>query len=590
MLTVCCRLVVVFVVLDLAVSARLEAQQPPSQPRSSPPATGTARIQGRVVNADTGTAVRMATIRLTSPDMAGAATTSDGDGRFEFTDLPAGRYTIRVAKGGFTTTVFGQPASGSGGQAAGGSPAIVLQGGQRYDRGELRLPRGGVITGRVLDAFGDPVTEAGVSAYRAEYIQPGLRRLSAGRAVQTNDLGDFRIYGLEPGKYYVGASLRALPPTMPGDSGSAPPRVVASREGVATTFFPGTAIASDARLLTVEAGKETTSVDIVLQSVRLSRVSGSVVDSRGRPSPDVIVWLNPARADGALVPSGGGFDAVEVDAAGHFSLPNIAPGDYRLDVQSKARMEGIAKSGSTGLAGPGPLTEFASVPITVSGDDLDSLQVQTTLGARLSGRLVFEGAASPPAAQAKTMVTALPLLQSTGLSATLLVAGAPIQPDGTFEVRGVMGTRLVRVNGLPAGTALKSVRANGLDVTDEGLEIGQADVGDVEVVVTTTPAKISGSVTDVAGVPERDYVVVVFSQDRRRWTAPLNRFVVLARPSPDGTFSVPALPAGNYLAVALPSAESGEWAEPDNLERLRAKATPFALGERESKTLVLVRR
>jgi hypothetical protein len=568
----------------------IEARQTPAQPRSSPPPTGTARIQGRVVNADTGTAVRMATIRLTSPDMAGAATTTDGDGRFEFADLPAGRFTIRVAKGGFATTVFGQPAGGSGGQPAGGPAAIVLQGGQRYDRGELRLPRGGVITGRVLDAFGDPVTEAGVSAYRAEYIQPGVRRLSASRAAPTNDLGDFRIYGLAPGKYYVGASLRALPPIMPGDSGTAPARVVPSSEGVATTFFPGTAIAADARLLTVEAGKETTSVDIVLQSVRLARVSGSVVDSRGRPSPDVIVWLNPARADGALVPSGGAFDAVDVDAAGHFSLPNIAPGDYRLDVQAKARLEGIAKSGSTGLGGPGPLTEFASMPLTVSGDNLDSLQVQTTLGFRLSGRLVVEGGGTPPVVPGKIGVAVLPVLQSTGLSSTLLATSAPVQPDGTFDVLGVIGPRLVRVNGLPAGMVLKSVRANGVDVTDDGLEIGQADVSDVEVVVTTTPAKITGSVTDSAGTPERDYVVVVFPADKRRWTAPMNRFVVLARPGADGAFTVAALPAGNYFAVPLLSAEAGEWAEPDKLERLRAKATPFTLADRETKTMVLVRR
>ena len=190
----------------------------------------------------------------------------------------------------------------------------------------------------------------------------------------------------------------------------------------------------------------------------------------------------------------------------------------------------------------------------------------------------------------KVSVAALPLLQSTGLSSTLLAASAPVQPDGTFEVRSVTGVRLVRVNGLPAGTALKSVRANGMDVTDEGLELGQADVSDVEVVVTATPAKVTGSVTDSAGTPERDYVVVAFSDDRRRWTAPLNRFVVLAKPSADGTFNVPALPAGNYLAVALRSADAGEWAEPDNLDRLRAKATPFTLGERESKTLVLVRR
>jgi hypothetical protein len=110
------------------------------------------------------------------------------------------------------------------------------------------------------------------------------------------------------------------------------------------------------------------------------------------------------------------------------------------------------------------------------------------------------------------------------------------------------------------------------------------------IIVTTAPATITGSVTDSAGTPERDYVVVVFPADKRRWTAPMNRRVVLARPGADGAFTVTALPAGDYFAVPLASAEAGEWAEPDNLDRLRAKATPFTLSERESRTLVLVRR
>ena len=562
----------------------IDPQQPPAPTRPSQPATGTARIQGRVVNADTGAVVRMATIRLTSPDMAGATTSTDTNGRFEFTELPAGRYSIRVSKGGFATTVFGPPAGASG--------SIVLQEGQRYDRGDLRLPRGGVLTGRVLDAFGEPVTEAGVNAFRAEHIQPGVRRLSASRGVQTNDLGDFRIYGLAPGKYYVGASLRAVPPVMLGEGGGAPPRIVPSSDGVATTFFPGTAIASDARLLTVEAGKETPGVDIVLQTVRLARLSGTVVDSRGRPSPNVIVWLNAARGDGALIPSGGAFDVVEVDAGGRFSLPNIAPGDYRLDVVSKTRLEAIANSGSTGvgISGSGPVQEFASVPVTVNGENLDGMMVQTTAGVRMTGRLRVEGESFSPDVLAKVNVNVSPLLQGTGISGTLLVAGGQTQPDGTFEVRGMTGSRLVRVYGLPSSAALKSVRANGIDITDDGLEIGQADVSDVEIVVTTTPTKVTGSVTDGAGTAVRDYVVVIFPEDKRRWTAPMNRFVVSAKPGADGAFTVTALPPGNYLAVALLSADAGEWAEPDNLDRLRAKATPFTLADRENKNLVLVRR
>jgi hypothetical protein len=208
----------------------------------------------------------------------------------------------------------------------------------------------------------------------------------------------------------------------------------------------------------------------------------------------------------------------------------------------------------------------------------------------MTGRLTVDGNNPSPSLLARMSVNAYPVLQGTGVSASLLSSSSRVQPDGSFEVRGMTGTRLVRVSGLPAGMALKSVRAQGMDVTDDGLEIGQADVGDVEVVVTAAPTKVTGAVTDGTGTAQGDYVVVIFPDDKRRWTAPMNRFVLLARPGADGAFTVTALPPGTYLAVALASADAGEWAEPDNLDRLRATAMSFTLADRESKTLTLVRR
>lgn len=165
-----------------------------------------------------------------------------------------------------------------------------------------------------------------------------------------------------------------------------------------------------------------------------------------------------------------------------------------------------------------------------------------------------------------------------------------VAPDGSFIVRGLIGTRLVRIGGLPSSLALKSVRAHGIDVTDDGLQITQGDVANVEIILTATPTLVTGSVSDRSGTPVREYAVVVFADDSRRWTAPFNRFVTVARPTADGRFTVRALPAGNYLAVAMETLVEGEWAEPENLERLRAHATRFSLADGETRTLTLVRR
>jgi hypothetical protein len=553
------------------------AAQPAHTNPPGVPASGTGQIRGRIVAADTGAPVRFATVSLLSPRTGGWTTTTDASGRFEFSELPAGTFSIRAAKGGFVQTFFG-PAG-----------TIVLKDGQRFDAQDFRLARGGVITGRVVDASGEPVVEAHVSAFRSEYIQPGVRRLSTTRGFQTNDLGEFRVYGLAPGKYYVGASLRPMPGAA-GEPGAPPSRIVATSQGVATTFFPGTATASDARVVVVAAGKETPGVEFGLLAVPLARVSGTVVDSRGRSAPNVVVMLNPARADGALIPTGGFFNMVEADASGRFTLPNVAPGDYRIDVESKKRLENIANTGGVGRPMEGELDEFASMPIAVGGENLEAVTVQTSIGSQMTGRVQVEGGSLSADALARLSISASPVMQGTGLSATLQHAFGKVNvADGTFAVRGLTGRRLVRVNGLPAGFVLKSVSANGVDVTDEGVDIG-ADVTGVEIAITGKPTTVTGDVTDANRKPVKDYALVIFAADARRWTAPLNRFVTAVRPNETGSFTVTALPAGDYLAAVVDSLNAGQWADPDNLERLRATATPFSLSDGEAKTLPLIRR
>jgi hypothetical protein len=279
----------------------------------------------------------------------------------------------------------------------------------------------------------------------------------------------------------------------------------------------------------------------------------------------------------------------EVDAGGRFTLSNVAPGDYRLDVESKQRLENLARAGGVGRPTAGDVDEFASMPITVTGESLDSLMVQTTSGFQMTGRIAVEGGTLSADALATLRVTVAPVMQGTGISATLQGASGNVSAEGTFLVRGLIGTRLVRVYGLPSGFALKSVHANGMDVTDAGVEI-RADVADVEAVVTAKPTTLTGNVTDGTRQPVRDYVVVIFAADGHRWTAPLNRFVTAARPGEAGTFMVTALPAGEYLAAVLDALDAGEWADPENLERLRSKATAFSLTEGETKRLTLIRR
>jgi hypothetical protein len=138
---------------------------------------------------------------------------------------------------------------------------------------------------------------------------------------------------------------------------------------------------------------------------------------------------------------------------------------------------------------------------------------------------------------------------------------------------------------------LKSVTANGADVTDTGLELkaGEA-VSGLEVVVTSKVTEASGTVKGSNGQPVKDYTVVVFSDEAARWAMPFSRYVMSARPNQEGRFQIKSLPPGAYYVVATEYIAQGEWGDPEVLERLKGKAARFSLDDGESKTLDLTLR
>jgi hypothetical protein len=538
--------------------------------------SGSGRITGRVVASDTVAIVRGATVTLLGQNAATWSGKTDAEGRFSFGSLPAGSFRVRVAKAGFVTTTFGLD-----GRQAG---PIALGVGQVIDRGDLALPRGGVITGRLFDEFGEPAAGVNVQALRSSYLSPGERRLQHEGSAQTNDLGDYRIFGLKPGQYFVAASLRQMQFGV-AEAGTPAPQFAASSQGSAPTFYPGTANGGDARSVDVSAGRETSGIDVSLLAVALARVSGTVVDSTGKPAAGMFVWLNTERSDGGLFAA---TLTADIDAAGRFTVPNVAPGNYRVDVVSIARMEAIATSGSGGIGQSldGQARESASVPISINGQDVEGLAIQTGPGARLTGAVTIDGKPASGTDLSKASVSLL--APRTGISATLQAAYAPIKPDGTFSIASSAGLRMPRLSGLPVGLWLKSVVARGIDVTDAGFEIGNEDIPNIQIELTSSPARVKGAAKDATGAPVKQFVAVIFAEEARVWGTMMNRRVVSARAAEDGTFVIANLPAGSYFAIALDQVTDGEWAEPANLEKLKTKATSFKISDGELKELSLV--
>jgi len=532
-------------VVFLSAAVTIGAQQgPPRDARSQKPTTGI--IRGRVVAADTGMPLRRARVTVSAPELSTQrAAETDLEGRYGFTELPAGRYRVRAAKGLFVPIEYGQRLAFEGGRT------IDLADDATLDKIDLALPRGGVISGQVVDDLGEPVAWARVSAMRSRYEQGKRKLLPVGRPVVTNDLGQYRLYGLPPGSYAVGSV----------------PEPTASDDGYpfAPAYYPGTQNPAHAQRVSVRVGQERGGVDFVQPPGRLVTVSGTVIDSRGRSVAGASVGLVDVGA-GSMLSS-------RVNPDGTFAVSNIAPGDYGVAVRLQDPVTGIL--------------DMIMVPVTVLGEDVAGLVLPVVPGSRITGRVVTVEGVPPPFTPSGLRVSPNPL--PSGMPTRIAMGGTSgaINSDWTFEVTGFAGSLLFRIGKLPQGWMMKSVSLNGRDITDEPLDVkGTEEIADLEITLTNRVTEVRGVAIDALGRSVQEYAVVVFAEEASRWTWP-SRFLATARPDQQGRFRLANLPAGRYLAIALEYLDEGQSEDPEFLESLRAKATAFTLGEGDSKALEL---
>jgi protocatechuate 3,4-dioxygenase beta subunit len=523
---------------------------------SAPPATGTSGIRGRVTAADTSLPIRKAIVRLTAPELRESrTTTTNAEGLYEFKDLPAGRYNVNASKGSFVALSYGQTRAFEGGKP------LELAADQTIEKVDFSLPKGGVITGRVLDEFGEPIADVQVAPLRNQFTPAGRRPMMAGRMATTNDIGEFRLFGLLPGQYYLSATLRTMF-AGPFDTSD-------DRSGYAATYFPGTPNMAEAQLLTIGIGETVSDLTVVLTPTRMARITGTVVDVDGKPVRQGSVMVMQRNNGGMFGMPGG-----PIRPDGTFVVSGLSPGDYTV--------RAMIPEGSLGSA-----PSSASADVTVNGSDIDGLRLEPVRPVAITGRLVVDRAAAAALKPETFQVIASP---KNPTDMRFLATGPPraVNSDLTFESTAAPGAVIFRVNAAQPGWMIRSVRLNGADITDTGMDIrGGEDVPGLEIEVTNRIPEISGAVTNSRNEQVTEYSTVVFSQDRELWGQSVTGRSALVRPDQEGRFKVRSIRPGNYYIAAVEYLDQGQWLDPEYLESLRAGASRFTIAEGETKTLDL---
>ena len=544
-----------WMILSVLVAAGVQVQ-----PRDAAPAKeGTASIRGRITAADTGLPLRRAVVMLMGSGPSGSrSVATNPDGRFVFSGLPGGSYRLRATPGAFRAqylAIF----YGSSGPNEGGEP-IELKDGQRFVA-DIALPRGGVIVGRVTDEFGEPIARAQVFASRA-MAGSGVYNRVGGGFHQTDDQGRFRLYGLEPGVYIVGAEMR----------GSEGPPVQGGSEGFVPTYSPTTVNEQEATRIRVTSAGETGDVDIQLIRTQTFQIRGTITDSKGRPVLRPHVYLS--RSTGT---SGTSF-GFGVEQAGTVVIRDVIPGDYRLNVRTGS-MDSLQQPTSTQER-----PEYASIPLTVTGD-IDNLAVVTQPGVSITGQVVFaEGVLPNPRSALRVMLH--PADPRGGMFGSY--PSAEVAANLQFTLNDLFGAQLVRISGLPSGYALKAVTLGSTDITDTPIEFKPEHSKHVQVIVTSRASALEGTVTNDAGEPAASITVVMIPEDKTSWKANSAR-LRFGRTLKTGKFSMTGVLAGRYYVVATPreGVYLGQGAGPEVYESLTKEATIVVIGEDEKRTVDL---
>jgi len=502
-------------VFTLLLTATLFAQSPQKE--------GTAIITGQVTlkgEAVPGAAVALSpysgTARFELKNVRRVKT--DEAGRFRFEGVKAGRYYLGAITPGYVTP--GENLLGAQGKA------ITVAEGETIENYELALKPGGVITGKVTDFSGNPLVGEGVGlsllnqAGKPERFSLGVN----GNLFGIDDRGIYRIYGLPAGRYLVSVGFEQRPNAI---------AMTSRRVFYPLTYHSDATNESDAKVVEVTEGKETTGVDITVGGLKKNfDLSGRVAYAEsGQPAVNIEVSYGVVSSNGKTIgPSAS--TGERTNAQGEFRIQNILPGKY----SAFARPD------------KGDPNYSEATPFEISDGDASGVEIKLRAGGSISGTASFEGITDPAMLSELTKVQLFVSINSQNLAApnvrNLTYPGA----NGSFRFEGLVSGKAAISLGATSrsrGFSLLRIERGSALITD-GIEISQGEhISGVRLVIGNGNGSVRGQLKVIGGVlPDKVRLVAVARRVESGLTAGSGAPV-----DPPGVFRIEKLPPGEYEIV-----------------------------------------
>jgi hypothetical protein len=501
-------------------------------------------IEGRVVNAVSGDAVRKVNLTLTANHKKGEPVTAqtDDNGRFAFHDVAAGQYRLNGGKTGFADQEYGarlNPNSGA---------LLKVSAGEAVKDVTFKLVPNAVIGGRVVDQDGEPMPNLMVAVLRNGYVR-GKRQWTQADGTQTNDRGEFRIGNLRSGRYIVRAADMNIGIGLAGVSKDAMPDQ--PETAYAATYSGNTVDLERAAPIEVRMGEDRRGADVQMLKSTTVRVRGKVV---GAPDGKVLMVMLLRKSAGGAVFGPSGFGIVQpTDAT--FEIKGVAPGSYLL----------TARSATEVMASLG-----APMPLEVADRHIDGVVIALTKeGGDLSGKLTIPGAFD-----ARNMTVELDRVD-------FQVMGSPnakVAEDGKFSLKDVFtGRYRVRVSGLPENSYVKSVKLGSQELDQNGADLSGADLNKegagLEILVSRSGAQVQGTVMGPDDKPMSGATVTLIPESGRE-----SAYRSMSADA-DGTFAMKALPPGKYKILAWEDVEPGAYQDAEYVKPFEGMSQALMLEE-----------